>query len=195
MSENDEQGWFAHPSAEVEEGAHVGAGASIWRFSHVRAGARIGERVMIGQGCYVAPTAVVGAGSRVQNQVSIYDGVELGEDVFVGPSAVFTNVRTPRAHVARRDAFEKTVIGRGASIGANATVVCGVRVGEYAMIGAGAVVTREVDPYRLVVGAPARPVAWVCQCGARLREPAPRSVCSVCDREYMFVDDELFAIE
>lgn len=158
-----------HPTAEVEPGASIGEHTTLWRHVHVMAGAVIGARCSLGQGCFVASGARVGDGCRIQNHVSLYDGVTLEEDVFVGPSAVFTNVRRPRAAFPRpRASFASTLVRRGASIGANATLVCGVTVGEGAMIGAGAVVTRDVPPFCLAVGQPARVVGFVCACGAPL---------------------------
>jgi UDP-2-acetamido-3-amino-2,3-dideoxy-glucuronate N-acetyltransferase len=154
-----------HPTAVVDRGARIGAGTKVWHFCHVTAGARIGAGCVLGQNVFVAATAVVGDGCRIQNNVSVYDGVVLGDDVFVGPSAVFTNVRTPRARVDRRREFEQTLIGRGATIGANATLVCGVTVGEHAFVAAGAVVTRDVPAHALVSGVPARKIASICACG------------------------------
>ncbi len=156
-----------HPSAIVDDGATIGAGTKVWHFVHVCGGARVGAGCVLGQGVYVG-NVVIGDGCRIQNNVSLYDGVTLEADVFVGPSVVFTNVKTPRAHVARKAEFAPTVVGRGASLGANATIVCGVTIGAYAMIGAGAVVTHDVAPHALVVGTPARPRGWVCACGERL---------------------------
>ena len=184
--------YFVHPSAIVDEGASVGEGTKIWPFSHVCAGASIGRGVVLGQNPYVAPTAVIGDGCRVQNNVSIYDGVVLSKDVFVGPSGGFTNVRTPRAHVSRKDEYEETFIQQGASIGANTTIVCGVEVGAYAMIGAGSVITRSVEPFALVAGNPLRTLGWVCQCGVRLPRDHQRMLCAHCGAQYMVMDDELF---
>lgn len=186
---------FVHDSAVVDPGAEIGADSKIWHFCHVSAGAVLGERVSLGQNCYVAPTARIGDGCKIQNNVSIYDGVTLERDVFVGPSAVFTNVRTPRAHVSRRDEYEETHVGRGASIGANATVVSGVHIGAYAMIGAGAVVTRDVGSFELVTGSPARAVGWVCQCGQRLRDVARHAECERCGATYMMIEDELYWLD
>jgi UDP-2-acetamido-3-amino-2,3-dideoxy-glucuronate N-acetyltransferase len=151
----------------VDRGARVGAGTRIWHFSHVMAGASIGQRCMLGQNVFVAGTARIGDGCRIQNNVSVYDGVELGPSVFVGPSAVFTNVRNPRAGVDRHGEFQRTTVGAGATIGANATVMCGVAIGAYALVGAGAVVTRDVPAHAVVVGVPARRSGWICRCGER----------------------------
>jgi UDP-2-acetamido-3-amino-2,3-dideoxy-glucuronate N-acetyltransferase len=170
--------FWAHASAVVDAGARVGAGTKIWHFSHVMAGARVGAGCVLGQNVFVASGAVVGDGCRLQNNVSIYDGVTLEDEVFVGPSAVFTNVRTPRAAVSRKDAFVATRVGRGATIGANATIMCGVAIGAYALIGAGAVVTRDVEAHALVMGVPARRTGWACRCGERLADlDAPCAAC------------------
>jgi UDP-2-acetamido-3-amino-2,3-dideoxy-glucuronate N-acetyltransferase len=172
-----------HPSADVERGARLGAGTVVWRHAHVMSGARIGARCMIGQGCFVGGTVRIGNGCRVQNHVSLYDGVELEGDVFVGPSAVFTNVSRPRAAYRRKPSYETTRVGRGATIGANATVVCGIRIGVHAFVGAGAVVTRDVPDHALVLGAPARIVGWICACGdtiSRARTRPRRLVCDAC---------------
>jgi UDP-2-acetamido-3-amino-2,3-dideoxy-glucuronate N-acetyltransferase len=156
---------WRHPTAVVDRGARIGAGSKIWHFSHVMAGARLGVRCTLGQNVFVAGQAQLGARCRIQNNVSIYDGVVLGDDVFVGPSAVFTNVRNPRAAVDRRGDFERTTVGDGATIGANATIVCGVAIGACAFVGAGAVVTRDVAPHAVVSGVPARRTGWICRCG------------------------------
>lgn len=160
--------FFAHKSAVIDEGAVVGDGTKIWHFCHVMTGSVIGEKCVLGQNVAVGPDARIGNGCKIQNNVSIYKGVTIEDDVFCGPSAVFTNVRTPRAFVERKDEFEPTLVKRGASIGANATIVCGVVIGEYAMIGAGAVVTADVPSYALMVGAPAQFVGWVSRTGERL---------------------------
>jgi UDP-2-acetamido-3-amino-2,3-dideoxy-glucuronate N-acetyltransferase len=172
---------FVHETAVVDPGAHVGADTKIWHFAHVMKGAWIGDRGSIGQGCYIGRVRI-GHGCRIQNHVSVFDGVTLEDDVFLGPSCVFTNVAHPRAHVARKDTFERTLVCRGASIGANATVVCGVTIGEYALIGAGAVVTTDVAPFALMVGTPARRVGWVCRCGETL---PGNLVCTQCGDVYL----------
>ena len=156
------------PSAIVDAGCQVGEGTRVWHFSHLVAGCRVGRRCSIGQNVVVMPTAVVGDGCRIQNNVTIYDGVTLEDDVFIGPSAVFTNVVNPRAFIPRKSEYRPTVVRRGASVGANATVVCGHEVGEYALVGAGSVVTRDVPAFALVAGCPARRVGWVSRAGHRL---------------------------
>ena len=182
---------FIHPSAEVEPGAHVGHGTKVWRFVHVRAGAEIGPNCVLGQGCFVAGSVVMGEGCRIQNNVSLYDGLQLEQQVFVGPSAVFTNVRRPRAgFLVGPKGFEKTVLRKGCTIGANATVVCGHTIGKGAMVGAGAVVTKDVPDFALVVGVPAGIVGWVCACGTSLLGTpdlppnGARLVCPQCQRSY-----------
>ena len=179
---------IVHPSSFVDDGAQVGDGTRIWHFCHVSPGAVIGERCILGQNVFVADGVVVGDGVRVQNNVSLYDGVVLEDDVFCGPSSVFTNVRTPRSGVSRKDEYARTVVRRGATIGANATIVCGVEVGAYSLIGAGAVVTSDVPPHRLVVGVPARGVGWVSHAGEVLGEDL---MCPRTGRRYRIVDGSL----
>jgi UDP-2-acetamido-3-amino-2,3-dideoxy-glucuronate N-acetyltransferase len=170
--------FWAHPTAVIDRGAHIGPGTKVWHFSHVMAGARVGARCVLGQNVFVAATAVIGDGCRIQNNVSVYDGVVLEDDVFVGPSAVFTNVRNPRAAVSRKAEMQPTSVSRGATIGANATIVCGVRIGEYAFVAAGAVVTRNVPRHAVVAGVPARRTGWICRCGERgLRRGRPCPAC------------------
>ncbi len=181
---------FVHPTAVVDEGAQIGPGARIWHHAHVCAGARIGAGVVLGQGVYVGPGVEIGAGSKVQNHVSVYAGVTLGEEVFVGPSAVFTNVRSPRAHVDRRAEFAATQVARRVTIGANATVVCGVTLHEASFVAAGAVVTDDVAAYTLVQGCPARPAGFACECGEPLRDlDALR--CERCGNTYRRRDDAI----
>ena len=160
-----------HPSAIVDEGAQLGEGTAVWHFSHVCAGARIGPRCSLGQNVFVANDVVIGAGVRIQNNVSVYDAVTLEDDVFVGPSAVFTNVFNPRSAVPRKHEYRRTLVKRGATLGANCTLVCGATVGEYAFIGAGAVVTKDVKPHALMTGVPARQTGWMSRHGEKLALP------------------------
>jgi len=183
--------FFVHPSSFVDDGAVVGPGTKIWHFSHVMPGAVIGARCNLGQNVVVMPGTRMGNNVKVQNNVSIYEGVELEDDVFCGPSCVFTNVLNPRSHISRKHEYRRTLVRRGASIGANATIVCGVTLGEYAFVGAGAVVTEDVPPYGLVVGVPARRVGWMCQCGERLRPASGRASCGTCGAAYDESGDRL----
>lgn len=161
--------YTAHPTAVIDEGCAIGAGTRIWHFSHLMPGCVIGERCNIGQNVVVSPGVKLGNNVKVQNNVSLYTGVECGDDVFLGPSCVFTNVTNPRSAVNRRDQYAKTHVGKGASVGANATIVCGHDIGEFAFIGAGAVVTKTVPAYALVVGNPARQAGWMSEYGHKLQ--------------------------
>lgn len=177
-----------HETACVEPGAVLGEGTRVWRFSHVMAGARIGRGCTLGQNVFVAAAAVIGNGVKVQNNVSVYDGVTLDDDVFCAPGLVFTNVRRPRSPYPRdRTAgFDKTLVRRGATLGANATIVCPVTIGRWAMVAAGAVVTRDVADYALVAGVPAKRIGWACRCGQSLDENTTtgRLTCNTCKRRY-----------
>ncbi|HKH91689.1 MAG TPA: acyltransferase [Gemmatimonadaceae bacterium] len=172
-----------HESAYVDDGATIGAGTKVWHFCHVLGGAVIGERCSLGQNVVVMNGTRVGNNVKVQNNVSIYEGVELEDDVFCGPSMVFTNVMNPRSHVSRRNEYRRTLVRRGASIGANATIVAGTTLGEYAFVGAGAVVVDDVLDYALMVGVPARRIGWMCQCGERLPDDG-RGTCAACGSAY-----------
>jgi UDP-2-acetamido-3-amino-2,3-dideoxy-glucuronate N-acetyltransferase len=174
--------FWAHPTAIIDRGARIGRDTKVWHFCHVMGGARIGSGCVLGQNVYVAATAVIGDRCRIQNNVSVYDGVVFEDEVFVGPSAVFTNVRTPRAAVDRKAMIEPTVVRRGATIGANATIVCGVRIGEHSFVAAGAVVTRDVAPQAVMAGVPARRTGWICQCGRQIGQ-RPRHRCRDCPPE------------
>lgn len=181
--------YFAHETAVIDQPCHIGSGTKIWHFSHIMRDCIIGERCNLGQNVVVSPGCSIGAGCKVQNNVSIYTGVELEDEVFCGPSMVFTNVINPRAFIERKAEYRKTLVRRGASIGANATVLCGVTVGRYALVGAGAVVLRDVPDYAVVYGNPARVQAWVCWCGIRLNLAADSAgdetaVCSACGRGF-----------
>lgn len=173
--------YFVHESAFVDDGAQIGKGTKVWHFCHVLSGAVIGERCSLGQNVVVMNGTSIGNNVKIQNNVSVYEGVHLEDDVFCGPSMVFTNVINPRSHVSRKSEYRQTLVKRGASIGANATVVCGATLGEYSFIGAGAVITRDVLPYALMTGVPARRTGWMCQCGEKL----PTSLqCGACSSAY-----------
>ncbi|MCA9581412.1 MAG: N-acetyltransferase [Myxococcales bacterium] len=177
-------GVFIHETAVVDEGAQIGQGSKIWHFVHVSAGARLGDQCILGQNVFVAPGVRIGDRVKIQNNVSVYAGVEVADDAFLGPSCVFTNVNTPRSFVERKDEFRPTRVGVGATIGANATIVCGHGVGNYAFVGAGAVVTRDVPDHGLVVGNPARLIGWVCRCGVRL-EGSGEVACAACGENFL----------
>ncbi|HEV7388066.1 MAG TPA: DapH/DapD/GlmU-related protein [Gemmatimonadaceae bacterium] len=181
---------FIHESAYVDEGAQIGADTKVWHFCHVLGGAVIGERCSLGQNVVVMNGVRIANNVKIQNNVSVYEGVELEDDVFCGPSMVFTNVVNPRAHVSRRNEYKRTLVRKGATIGANATIVCGVTLDEYAFIGAGSVVTKDVPAYALMVGVPAKRTGWMCQCGERLTDKNPES-CKVCGTRYKQEGDKL----
>ncbi|WP_266363238.1 acyltransferase [Tellurirhabdus rosea] len=183
---------YIHPTAVVDEGCEIGAGTRIWHFSHLMPGCVLGEDCNIGQNVVVSPNVVLGRNVKVQNNVSIYTGVTCEDDVFLGPSMVFTNVINPRSAVNRRDQYTSTPVGRGASIGANATIVCGNPIGAFALIGAGAVVTRPVPAYALVVGNPARQTGWVSEYGHRLQFNAEgRATCPETGQEYQLEQNQV----
>lgn len=160
--------FFVHESSYIDDNVHIGEGTKIWHFCHILSHTTIGKNCSFGQNCVVGPKVKIGDGVKVQNNVSIYEGVEIEDDVFLGPSMVFTNVINPRAFIQRKEEFKKTLLKRGCSIGANATIVCGITIGEYALIGAGAVVNRDVKPFSLMVGVPAKRIGWVSKAGNRL---------------------------
>ena len=183
-----------HATACVDEGARIGCNTRIWHFCHVMAGAVIGDDCVLGQNVFVADGSRVGNGVRIQNNVSIYDEVVLEDDVFCGPSMVFTNVINPRAFIERKSEYRPTFVERGATLGANCTVLCGHRIGRYAMVGAGAVVSRDVVSHALVLGVPARQVGWVCRCGVTLRgEPQRALGCPACGQRYLLEQGALCA--
>jgi UDP-2-acetamido-3-amino-2,3-dideoxy-glucuronate N-acetyltransferase len=189
---------FVHESSYVDEGCTIGAGTKIWHFSHVMSGARIGNRCNIGQNVVISPGVVIGDNVKIQNNVSVYTGVILEDDVFCGPSMVFTNVVNPRSHVSRKDEYRETLVRKGASLGANCTVVCGYTIGRFAFIGAGTVVTRNVPDYALLVGNPGRIAGWMCQCGVKLATgvvPPAQAVCSACGIRYSSQAGQLSKIE
>jgi len=180
--------YHRHESAYVDEGASVGQGTKVWHFSHIMSGARIGSKCSIGQNVNVGGHAVIGNGVKIQNNVSVYDDVIIEDEVFCGPSCVFTNVINPRAFVERKSEYKETRVKRGASIGANATIVCGTTLGEYSFVGAGSVVTKDVPAHAMVYGSPARVRGWVCSCGVKLGEDL---ACPACGKRYAKQGDGL----
>jgi UDP-2-acetamido-3-amino-2,3-dideoxy-glucuronate N-acetyltransferase len=193
--ESPSPSYFVHESAYIDEGAEIGEGTKIWHFSHILKGSRIGRNCVIGQNVAIGPDVTIGDKCKVQNNVSLYRGVILEDEVFCGPSCVFTNVYTPRAFVERKKEFMQTVVKTGATIGANATVVCGVTIGKYAMVGAGAVVKTDVPDYAVVVGVPAKQIGWTCKCGTSLRFSNHHAACSYCRSEYALDENNLIIIK
>ncbi|MEF7614751.1 acyltransferase [Aquincola sp. MAHUQ-54] len=189
--------WWKHDSAVVDDGAQIGEGTKVWHFSHVCAGARIGPGGSLGQNVFVGNDVVIGANARIQNNVSVYDAVTLEDDVFCGPSMVFTNVMNPRAAVSRKSEYRRTLVRRGATLGANCTIVCGGTVGAWAFIGAGAVVTGDVPDFALMVGVPARRIGWMSRHGERLALPASghgEAACPATGDRYRLDGDTLTAL-
>lgn len=180
--------YFCHESSYVDEGASVGTGTKVWHFCHLMAGAKVGSKCSIGQNVNIGGKAIVGNGVKLQNNISVYDDVVIEDDVFCGPSMVFTNVVNPRAFVERKHEYKPTLIRRGASIGANATIVCGTTLGAYCFIGAGSVVTHDIPSYAMAYGNPARVRGWVCKCGVKLNEEL---LCGECEKKYYKTDDGL----
>ncbi len=187
--------FFVHESSCVDEGVRIGRGTKIWHFCHVLPGSDIGENCIIGQNVSIGPDVKIGNRCKVQNNVSVYTGVTLEDDVFCGPSCVFTNVYNPRTFINRKGEFIPTIVRTGATIGANATVVCGATIGRYAVIGAGAVVKDDVDDYAVVAGVPARRIGWACKCGTTLELATEAARCSYCNSEYELKDAKLVAIK
>ena len=184
--------YFAHETAVIDEGAQIGSGTKIWHFCHVMPAAKIGDDCVLGQNVFIADKVVLGNNVKVQNNVSIYTGVICEDDVFLGPSMVFTNVINPRSAVNRKEEFRQTLVGRGASIGANATIICGNNIGKHAMIGAGSVVTKDVPDYALVVGNPAQQIGWICENGCRLEfDSEGKSICSQTGKGYELVNNQV----
>lgn len=178
--------YFVHESSYVDDPCSIGPGTRIWHFCHIMKNCRIGERCNIGQNVVVSPDVVIGNNVKIQNNVSVYTGCILEDDVFCGPSMVFTNVINPRSHVVRRDEYKRTLVRKGASLGANSTIVCGITIGRYAFIGAGAVVTRDVPDYALVYGSPARVQGWMCACGIKLEfNGGDNATCTACSAMYV----------
>ncbi len=180
-----DKNYFVHESSYVDDGCVIGEGTKIWHFSHIMKDCIIGEKCNIGQNVVISPGVVLGNGVKIQNNVSVYTGVICEDGVFLGPSCVFTNVINPRSFIERKDEYRKTVVKKGASIGANATIVCGHDIGKYAFIGAGSVVTKDVPDYALVYGSPAKVQGYVCECGAKLRFSDGKAVCEACHKKYI----------
>ncbi len=190
--------YTAHPTAIIDQGAQIGRDSRIWHWVHVSANARIGERCSLGQNVYVGNDVVIGNNVKIQNNVSVYDAVTLEDDVFCGPSMVFTNVYNPRSSVTRKDEYRHTTVKRGATLGANCTIVCGVCIGEYAFVAAGAVVNRDVKAFSLMAGVPAKQIGWMSQHGERLSLPLNGSASATCPttgRVYRLNNDTLCAVE
>jgi len=179
-----EQDIFVHPSSYVDDPCEIGAGTKVWHFSHVMKNCRIGKSCSIGQNVNIASGVVIGDGVKIQNNVSVYEGVTLEDYVFCGPSMVFTNVVNPRSEIVRKNEYKPTLVRLGATLGANSTILCGHTIGRYAFIGAGAVVTKDVPDYALMIGNPARRSGWMCRCGVRLPTGTMRPACPACGAEY-----------
>jgi len=187
--------YFAHETAVIDKGCKIGKGCRIWHFSHIMTGAELGEKCNLGQNVVISPGVILGKNVKVQNNVSVYTGVICEDDVFLGPSMVFTNIVNPRSAVIRRDKYVKTIVGKGASIGANATIICGNNIGQFAFIGAGAVVTKDVKPYSLVIGNPARHVGWMSELGHRLEFNDDNiAICPESGEEYRLSGNEVSKI-
>ncbi|MCS7254755.1 MAG: N-acetyltransferase [Armatimonadetes bacterium] len=182
-------GYFVHPTATVDPGAEIGEGTKIWHYTHVMSGAKIGRNCILGQNVFIGRNVRIGNNVKIQNNVSVYEGVELEDYVFCGPSMVFTNVINPRSEIERKNEFRQTIVKRGATLGANCTIICGVTIGQYAFVGAGAVVTKDVPDYALVIGVPARIVGWVCECGEKLRFADRKAVCQSCGKRYQQLNE------
>lgn len=188
--------FFVHSSSFVDKNVTIGKNTKIWHFSHILSNTTIGNSCSFGQNCVVGPNVKIGNGVKVQNNISIYEGVEVEDDVFLGPSMVFTNVINPRAFIVRKEEFKKTLVKKGSSIGANATIICGVTIGEYALIGAGAVINKDVKPYALMVGVPARQIGWVSMAGNRLEfDRNSQAIDKFDNSKYKLIDDMLLHIE
>jgi UDP-2-acetamido-3-amino-2,3-dideoxy-glucuronate N-acetyltransferase len=190
----NKKSYYVHPSSFVDEPCSIGKDTKIWHFSHIMSGSEIGDNCNIGQNVMIASDVIIGNNVKVQNNVSVYTGVKVEEDAFLGPSIVFTNVINPRSFISRKNEFKETIVGKGATIGANATIICGNEIGKYALIGAGAVVTNDIPDYAIVYGNPARITGWICECGLKLDFYDNQAICS-CKREYGKIDDKVMKIK
>ena len=190
-----EKEYFVHSTAVIDDGCRIGKGTKIWHFTHIMPGCVLGENCNIGQNCVISPDVMLGKNVKVQNNVSIYSGVTCEDDVFLGPSMVFTNITNPRSAVVRRGHYDKTHVGKGASIGANATIVCGHDIGAFAFIGAGAVVTKNIPPYSLWVGNPAKQIGWMSEYGHRLNFKKGIAVCSESKEKYKLVKGKVVKVK
>lgn len=177
--------YFVHESSYIDDNCEIGEGTKVWHFSHIMSNCKIGKNCNIGQNVVISPDVILGNGVKVQNNVSVYTGVICEDDVFLGPSCVFTNVINPRSFISRKDEYRKTVIGKGASIGANATIVCGHNIGKYAFVAAGSVVTKNIPDYAMVMGNPARIRYYVCECGNKLEFKDNKAQCKICGKKYV----------
>ena len=187
--------YFAHPTAVIDEGCEIGEGVTIWHFSHLMPGCVLGDGCNIGQNVFIASHVVLGKNVKVQNNVSIYEGVVCEDDVFIGPSAVFTNIKNPRSSISRKNEYQKTKVKKGATIGANSTIICGIEIGEYAFIGAGAVVTQPVLPYSLSVGNPAKQTGWMSEYGQKLEfNEKGIAICSESGQRYLLEKNKVLRI-
>ena len=184
-------GYFSHETAVIDEGCQIGENVKIWHFSHVMPNCKIGDNCNIGQNVVVSPNVILGRNVKIQNNVSIYTGVICEDDVFLGPSMVFTNIINPRSAVIRKDSYVETLVGKGASIGANATIICGNKIGQFSLIGAGAVVTKEVNPYALIVGNPGKQIGWVSEYGHRLNFKDNLATCEESKQKYELISNKV----
>lgn len=191
MNRMNEKSYFVHESSYIDEPCQIGKGTKIWHFSHIMKDTIIGQNCNIGQNVVISPNVIIGNNVKIQNNVSVYTGVVCEDDVFLGPSCVFTNVINPRSFIERKAEYKKTTIKSGATIGANATIICGHQIGRYAFVGAGSVVTKDVPEYALVVGNPARVVGYVCKCGNKLKKSGDKYICDSCGKEYEIINKNL----
>lgn len=187
--------YFVHESSYIDDNVEIGEGTKIWHFSHIMSNSIMGEKCNIGQNVVISPGVKLGNGVKIQNNVSVYTGVICEDDVFLGPSCVFTNVINPRSFIERKNEYKKTIIGKGSSIGANVTIVCGHNIGKYALIGAGAVVTKNIPDYALVVGNPAIVKGYVCKCGSKLDFKENKAICESCNEEYIKSDEKVECVD